>query len=224
MFSPEQESTEISFGDELRLRALDNELRAGDPMYYLEPVEVDTYIKEESRFDVTIEILKIKLPEVQPLSDDRGEVKGLSRNVFDEAREKDQPIQIRDILENERELIAPVEKIYKQYFPLIDQFRDRITRFREGDSDALLVATYITETLLKFEPSYISLRYFGDFHTYNLNWLISKLNINRVLIDLEIDTVEYLINRCDQYAPEHARDEKYQSLSALFLHKARYEY
>lgn len=219
-----QGGEEFSPEDVLRLQSLEKDFGSEDYYWYLEPVEVNTYIKEEARFDVTIELLKIKLPLVEPLDAQSCEFGDLSRRWFDWAWQEDRLIDLRAVMEQESEAGAALDGIYKQHYPLLERWREQVSLYEEGNPHALRAATYITETLLKFEPSYISLKIIGDVHTHNLNWLIAKQNENRVLLNLEVDTVEYLINRCDLYGKEAAFDPDYQRLSALFLHKMRFLY
>ncbi len=235
-----QSGEELSPADVLRLQSLEKDFSDQKFAWYLEPVEVDTFIKEESRFDVTIELLRIVLPPVLPLTNTQNSAEVFSTFVFDHSRENNKPISLLEILDPQiqsrfadknPELIEfhetmrhTYQKVYKQYEPLLELFDEQVVMGLEGNAHALRRAAYVTETLLKFEPSLISLEYVGDFHTYNLNWLLEKMNQTRVLINLEADTVEFLIKRCDLYSGHYVYDDEYQRLSALFLHKIRNEY
>ncbi len=215
----------IAVEDSLRLAYLEQKIiPVNDFYWYLESVEVDTYIKEESRFEVRPEVLPIKLPPVMSLAENGTYNSELSIRLFQYAQEQDEPIHLLKVLSENSEIADDIGRVYAQYFNYLHRFDSQIEQFRDGNARALEIAVYITETLLKFEPSYISLRYLGDFHTFNLNWLLAKMNRSKEMINLEPDTVEYLIKRCDLFGGDYAFDETYQALSALFLHKARYEY
>ena len=67
--------------------------------------------------------------------------------------------------------------------------------YTSGSIDSLRHCLYLTELLMKFEPTLASLEYIGDFSTYNLNYFNRKLNENNQEFLLEDNTVEYLINR-----------------------------
>lgn len=216
---------ELSPEDSLRLFYLDTQLAPNNDFYwYLEPVEVDTYVHEESRFEVKLELLVIKLPPVPPLEENFGDLPGMSKKIFDDHLYKDEPIMLMDILTEYPELQKALERSYSQYYKFLEHFQRQYQNFKEGNDRALEIAVYLTETLLKFEPTVMSLRYLGDVHTFNLNMLIAKMNQKRVLVNLELDTVQYLIKRCDLYGGDYATDSDYQELSAIFLHKAKYEY
>ncbi len=177
--------------------------------FYVEPVEIEIYLKKAGKVRTIIKDLFIELIDVEPINDQ-------SKMIFDYFKEKNEPIDINEIM-----------NIYPQFMPVIfDSYYHRISLYEKvsmhfqsgisGSDDSWKLALYFTELLLKYEPTIASTKYIGDFQTYNLNYLIRKLNSLGMLFLLEDTTVKYLIKiRNEAYADKPA-DREFEKLVELW--------
>jgi hypothetical protein len=90
-----------------------------------------------------------------------------------------------------------------------------------GSVDSWRLALYFTELLLKYEPTVTSTQYLGNFQTYNLNYLIIKLNESGEKFLLEDSTVAYLIKRRNDFYKNRPRDRQFEKLVALWEYNVR---
>lgn len=156
--------------------------------YYIEPVEIEIYLKKAGTVKTIIKDLYIELIDEEPLPE-------LAKNIFDFFRDLDEPIDLIKLQNNFPETIIFVIESYYQYIDLYERLSMHMRSGLAGSVDAIRQALYLTELLMKYEPTLCSLEYIGDFSTYNLNYYIRKLNDLEEEFLLEDTTVEYLINR-----------------------------
>ena len=81
---------------------------------------------------------------------------------------------------------------------------------------------YLIEILLEYEPSIAALEFLGPFQSWNVNWLIRKMNMSGVEITASDKTVSYLIKLRNVYWEENdlEYDENFEVLAALFYEQA----
>ena len=70
--------------------------------------------------------------------------------------------------------------------------------------------------MLKYEPTIASTKYIGDFQTYNLNYLIIRLNEIGERFLLEDSTVAYLIKRRNFAHKDDEPDREFEKLVELW--------
>ena len=156
--------------------------------YYVEPVEIEIYLKKAGMVRTIIKDLNIELIEVKPANEH-------SEKIFTYFIEKDRPIDLMDVMNVFPEYITVIFESYYQYISLFEKLS---MHFKEGQTDSTNAwrhSIYFTELLIKYEPTLASMNYIGDFHTFNLNYLIRKLNRLEQSFLLEDITVAYLIKR-----------------------------
>ena len=69
---------------------------------------------------------------------------------------------------------------------------------------------------MKYEPTVASAEFLGDFQTYNLNYLIIKLNAIGEKFLLEDSTVAYLIKRRNIAYKDQPADKEFKKLVELW--------
>ncbi|PKL38189.1 MAG: hypothetical protein CVV44_13565 [Spirochaetae bacterium HGW-Spirochaetae-1] len=177
--------------------------------YYTEPVEIEVYLKKIGKVRTIIKDLSIELIDVVPISEK-------SREIFDSFKESNEPIDLMEVQNNFPELI---KFIYESYYKNMDLFEKLSMHFKSGltgSNDSWRLAIYFTELLLKYEPTVASSQYLGDFQTYNLNYLIIKLNELGEKFLLEDSTVAYLIKRRNLAYRDKPRDRQFEKLVELW--------
>ena len=92
-----------------------------------------------------------------------------------------------------------------------------------GSTDSWRLCLYFTELLLKYEPTVAS-KAIGDFQTYNLNYLIIKLNGIGEPFLLEDSTVAYLIKRKNLATRHLPRDKEFDKLVELWEYNVKEKY
>lgn len=177
--------------------------------YYVEPVEVEIYLKKAGRVRTIIKELYIELIDVEPINEH-------SKNIFDYFKERDEPIDLNEIM-----------NVFPQYMThIFDSYYHRISLYEKvsmyfkaglsGSHDSWKLALYFTELLIKYEPTIASKDIIGDFQTSNLNYLIRKLNTLDQKFLLEDDTVKYLIKRRNEAYADKPRDREFEKLVELW--------
>ncbi len=177
--------------------------------YYVEPVEIEVYLKKIGRVRTIVRDLYIELIDVEPVND-------LSRRVFDFFKEKNEPIDLMEVQNYFPELIR---YIYESYYKNMDIFEKLSMHFKMGltdSTDSWRNSLYFTELLLKYEPTVASSQYIGDFQTYNLNYCIIRLNELGEKFLLEDETVAYLIKRKNLAYKDKPRDREFEKLVELW--------
>jgi len=177
--------------------------------YYVEPVEIEIYLKRAGKVRTIIKDLYIELVDTQPINEQ-------SKMIFDHFEELDQPVDINEIM-----------NVFPQFMPIIyDSYYHRISLYEKlsmhiksgmgGSVDSWKLALYFTELLLKYEPTIASTKYIGDHLTFNLNYLIRKLNAFGELFLLEDGTVKYLIKRRNEAHKNDPPDREFEKLVELW--------
>lgn len=177
--------------------------------YYTEPVEIEIYLKKAGKVRTVVRDLKIELIDVKPINEK-------SKVIFDYFISKDEPIDLMEVQNLHPELI---KAIYDSYYKNMDLFEKVSVHFKtalSGASDSWKLALYFTELLLKYEPTVASSELIGDFQTYNLNYLIKKLNALEEDYLLEDGTVAYLIKRRNYAYQDQPRDKEFDKLVELW--------
>jgi hypothetical protein len=184
--------------------------------YYVEPVEIEVYLKKAGKVRTVIKDLHVELIPLEPVSQK-------SKQIFDTFREKDEPI---DLMEVQNYFPEYIKLIYDSYYQNMDLFEKLSMHFKSGltgSVDSWRMALYFTELLLKYEPTVAS-RIIGDFQTYNLNYLIVKLNALKEPFLLEDSTVAYLIKRRNSAYKEQPRDKEFDKLVELWEYNVKEKY
>jgi hypothetical protein len=184
--------------------------------YYIEPVEIEVYLKKAGKVRTVIKDLHVELIPLEPVSQK-------SKQIFDTFREKDEPI---DLMEVQNYYPEYIKLIYDSYYQNMDLFEKLSMHFKSGltgSVDSWRMALYFTELLLKYEPT-IASRNIGDFQTYNLNYLIVKLNSLKEPFLLEDSTVAYLIKRRNAAYKDQPRDKEFDKLVELWEYNVKEKY
>ncbi len=181
--------------------------------YYVEPVEIEVYLKKAGKVRTVIKDLFIELIPVAPATDK-------SREIFEHFTVKDEPI---DLMEVQNEFPEMIKAIYDSYYQNMDLFEKLSMHFKSGMTgsiDSWRMALYFTELLMKYEPTVAS-KLIGDFQTYNLNHLIIKLNQLKEPFLLEDATVAYLIKRRNMAYKDQPRDKEFDKLVELWEYNVK---
>ncbi len=177
--------------------------------YYIEPVEIEIYLKKAGKVRTVVRDLKIELIEVKPINEK-------SAIIFKHFIDKDEPIDLMEIQNLRPELI---KIIYDSYYKNMDLFEKLSVHFKAaiaGSEDSWRQALYFTELLLKYEPTVAATEFLGDFQTYNINYLIKKLNTIEEKFLLEDSTVAYLIKRRNYEYQDQPADKEFDKLVELW--------
>jgi hypothetical protein len=184
--------------------------------YYIEPVEIEVYLKKAGKVRTVIKDLYVELIPVEPVSEK-------SREIFDAFRKKDEPI---DLMEVQNLFPEFIRAIYDSYYKNMDLYEKLSMHFKSGLSgsiDSWRMALYFTELLLKYEPT-IASQVIGDFQTHNLNYMIIKLNNLNERFLLEDSTVAYLIKRRNSAYQNQPRDKEFDKLVELWEYNVKEKY
>jgi hypothetical protein len=182
--------------------------------YYIEPVEIEIYLKKAGKVRTVIRDLKIELIDVVPINNKSSE-------IFDLFKSREHPI---DLMEVQNEFPELIKIIYDSYYQNMELFEKLSLKFKEGFSgsiDSWRSALYFTELLLKYEPTVASTKYIGEFQTYNLNFLITKLYSLEQTFLLEDSTVFFLIKRRNAAYKDQPRDLEFEKLVELWEYNVR---
>jgi hypothetical protein len=182
--------------------------------YYVEPVEIEIYLKKAGKVRTVIRDLFIELIDIYPAPNEK------SRAIFKHFKSLDEPIDLMELQNNFPDLI---KIIYDSYYKNMDLFEKLSLHFKQGtagSNDSLRLALYFTELLLKYEPT-VAAKYIGDFQTYNLNYLIVKLNERNEKFLLEDSTVAYLIKRRNTAYQNKPRDREFDKLVELWEYNVK---
>ncbi len=184
--------------------------------YYKEPIWIEYYIPKESRFAYETKYLFIRLSDPVPTDETCDGALKLA------IKEK----SIIDIWkfcqenEDKREFILGCYHSTKTMLETISQIYTNF--FETKNTEELKTACYLTEALLKYEPTLASLQYFRDYVLYNLNFFIRELNRAKIEFSLEDATVSLLIKRRNELweLKNYVEDEDFDLLAALFFEQA----
>ncbi|TGN11640.1 hypothetical protein [Leptospira ilyithenensis] len=184
--------------------------------YYKEPIWIEYYIPKESRFAYETKFLFILL--VDPIPNEEE-----SDIALKEAIEKKTIIDVWTYINESREHLDFIKGSYHSTISMHETISHIFTAYLETKStEELKIACYLTEALLKYEPTLASLRFFRDYVIFNLNYFIRELNKAKIEFSLEDATVSLLIKRRNEVWEEEnrAEDEDFDLLAALFFEQA----
>lgn len=182
--------------------------------YYIEPVEIEIYLKKAGIVRTIIKDLKIELVDVEPNNEK-------SREIFDLFKSMDEPI---DLMEVQNNFPQYIKFIYESYYKNMELYEKLSMHFKSGlagINDSWRSALYFTELLLKYEPSVASTEILGNFNTYNLIYIINKLNSLGEKFLIEDSTVYYLIKRRNEALKDQPRDREFDKLVELWEYNVK---
>ncbi|HRZ25359.1 MAG TPA: hypothetical protein P5295_00995 [Spirochaetota bacterium] len=177
--------------------------------YYVEPVEIEIYLKKAGKVRTIIKDLFIELIDVEPINQKSAE-------IFEFFSSRSEPI---DLMEVQNQFPETIKIIYDSYYQNMDLFEKLSMHFKSGLTGSTVSwrqALYFTELLIKYEPTLASTQAIGDFQTYNLNYLIKKLNEIGEEYLLEDSIVKYLIKRRNYAYEGKPRDKEFDKLVELW--------
>ncbi len=182
--------------------------------YYVEPVEIEIYLKKAGKVRTIIKDLHIELIDVEPANE-------TSRKIFQHFDQNDEPIDLMEIMNIFPELMSPIFESYYQNINLYEKLSMHFKEGLTGSVNSWRMALYFTELLLKYEPTVASAQYIGDFHTKNLNYLIRILNSHNQVFLLEDATVAYLIKRRNKAYQDREPDREFDKLVELWWYNIK---
>jgi hypothetical protein len=177
--------------------------------YYIEPVDIEIYLKKAGTVKTIIKNLYIELFDDDPKP-------AFAKQLFAYFTEQKSPIDLIEAQNVFPETILPFNNSYYQYEHLYNKLSLHIQSGLSGSVDSWRQCVYLTELLMKFEPTIASLEVFGDFHTFNLNYLIRTLNMLGHHVLLEDMTVAYLIKRSRKAKSDIPIDPEWEKLVELW--------
>ncbi|BDA78183.1 hypothetical protein LPTSP3_g11130 [Leptospira kobayashii] len=184
--------------------------------YYKEPIWIEYYIPKESRFAYETKFLFILLVDPKPNEEE-------SDIALKEAIEKKTIIDVWNYIRENREHADFIKGSYHSTISMHETISHIFNTYHETkNTEELKTACYLTEALLKYEPTLASLRFFRDYVIFNLNYFIRELNKAKIEFSLEDATVSLLIKRRNELWEEEnrAEDEDFDLLAALFFEQA----
>lgn len=177
--------------------------------YYIEPVDIEIYLKKAGTIKTIVKSLYIELFDEEPKPP-------FAVKLFDYFRSIHSPVDLIEAQNIFPETILPFNNSYYQYEHLYNKLNMHIQAGLGGSIDSWRQCVYLTELLMKYEPTIAALEMFGDFHTFNLNFMIRELNKLGHHILLEDSTVAYLIKRARKYRGEGNEDPEWEKLVELW--------
>ncbi len=184
-------------------------MNSDDINFYIEPVEIEIYLKKAGIVRTIIKDLKIKLIDVEPKNEKSSE-------IFDFFKKQNEPI---DLMEVQNHFPQYIRLIYDSYYNNMELYEKLSMYFKSGLSginDSWKNTLYFTELLLKYEPTVASAEIIGNFNTHNLNYIIRKLNSLGQKFLLEDTTVYYLIKRRNEFYKNATPDREFDKLVELW--------
>ncbi len=182
--------------------------------YYIEPVEIEIYLKKAGIVRTIIKDLKIELIDVTPKNEKSAE-------IFELFKSLNEPV---DLMEVQNYFPQYIRNIYDSYYKNMELYEKLSMHFKAGlagMNDSWRSALYFTELLHKYEPTVASTEILGNFNTYNLNYLIKKLNSLGDKFLLEDSTVYYLIKRRNEAYKDHPPDREFDKLVELWEYNVK---
>lgn len=185
--------------------------------YYVEPVEIEIYLKKSGKVRTIIKDMYIELIDVVPTTES-------AKKIFEYFMEKGSPIDLIEIMNAFPEYLTVIYDSYYQHMELFEKLSMHFQSAMGGSRDSLRLSLYFTELLIKYEPTIASTRYIGDFATYNLNYLIRKLNEIGEKFLLEDSTVAYLIKRRNRAHENKPPNREFDKLVELWQYNLKEKY
>jgi hypothetical protein len=190
-------------------------MEAGDKNnFYIEPVEIEIYLKKSGKVRTIIKDLFIELIDIKPINE-------YSTKIFDYFKSKDEPIDLIEIMNAFPESLRLIYDSYYQHMDLFEKLSMHFQSGLGGSTDSWRQAMYFTELLNKYEPTIASTKCIGDFQTYNLNYLIRKLNGLDQKFMLEDSTVAYLIKRRNKAHEDEPPNREFDKLVELWQYNVK---
>ncbi|TGM81470.1 hypothetical protein EHR01_01305 [Leptospira mtsangambouensis] len=184
--------------------------------YYKEPIWIEYYIPKESRFAFETKYLFILLVDPK-ITDDPCDAERKRATANREI------VDVFAYMESHPEAIRLIEDSYHSTISMHESVHHIFKAYKEtGATEDLKTACYLTEALLKYEPTIAGLTYFRDYVIYNLNFFIRTLNRLKIEFALEDATVSLLIKRRNELweLENREEDEDFDLLAALFFEQA----
>jgi hypothetical protein len=182
--------------------------------YYIEPVEIEIYLKKAGIVKTIIKDLKIELIDVEPRNE-------MSREIFDFFKANDEPIDLIEIQNNFPQYIRHIYDSYYNNMELYEKLSMYIKSGLSGINESWKNALYFTELLFKYEPTIASAEILGNFNAHNINYLIKKLNAFKEKFILEDSTVYYLIKRRNEIYKDEPVDREFNKLVELWEYNVK---
>ena len=182
--------------------------------YYIEPVEIEIYLKKAGIVKTIIKDMKIELVEVVPKNE-------TSREIFDFFKSKDEPIDLIEIQNNFPQHIKDIYDSYYNNMDLYEKLSMHIKSALSGIEESWKNALYFTELLFKYEPTVASTEILGNFSAYNIVYIIKKLNQMGENFLLEDQTVYYLIKRRNEAYEGLPEDREFSKLVELWEYNVK---
>lgn len=176
--------------------------------------EIEIYLKKAGIVRTIIKDLKIELIEVEPNNEK-------SREIFELFKSANEPI---DLMEVQNNFPQYIKNIYDSYYKNMELYEKLSIHFKSGlagINESWRSALYFTELLLKYEPTVASTEILGNFNTYNLHYLINKLNDLGEKFLLEDSTVYYLIKRRNDAYKDLPPDREFDKLVELWEYNVK---
>jgi len=184
--------------------------------YYREPIWIEYYIPKESRFAYETKYLFVRLSDPVPTNDPSDAELKLAiqeKRIIDIWKYSHEHLDLKEFILN----------CYHSTKTMLETISLIYWSFKETkNTEELKTACYLTEALLKYEPTLASLQLFRDYVIYNLNFFIRELNRAKVDFSMEDATVSLLIKRRNELWEEkkYVEDEDFDLLAALFFEQA----
>jgi len=177
--------------------------------FYVEPVEIEIYLKKAGKVRTIIKDLYVELIDVETRNEH-------SKKIFTYFKDKNEPIDLMEIMNVFPEYMRPIFESYYHNIELYENLSIHLKSAIASSKNALKHSLYFTELLLKYEPTVASTQFIGNFQTYNLNYLIRKLNRMGLKFLLEDSTVGFLIKRRKLAYQDKPRDREFEKLVELW--------
>jgi len=181
---------------------------------YVEPVEIEIYLKKAGKVRTIIKDLHINLVDVVPGNRH-------AEKIFKHFLDKNEPIDLMEVMNIFPEYMTIIFDSYYQHTTLFEKLSMHFKSGQGGSTDSWRQALYFVELLMKYEPTIASSNYLGDFQTHNLNYLIRKLNSLDQAFLLEDSTVAYLIKRHYRAREGEPRDREFDKLVELWQYNIK---
>lgn len=182
--------------------------------YYVEPVEIEIYLKKSGKVRTIIKDMYVELIDVAPNNEH-------SAKIFKYFQERGEAIDLMEIMNVFPEYMTVIYASYYQYTELFEKLSMHLQAAAGGSIDSLRMSLYFTELLIKYEPTVASTNYIGDFLTYNLNFLIRRLNATGESFLLEDSTVAYLIKRRNKAYEGKPANREFDKLVELWQYNVK---
>jgi hypothetical protein len=182
--------------------------------YYVEPVEVEIYLKKSGIVRTIIKDMFIDLIDVKPANEQ-------SQKIFDYFLERNEPVDLMEIMNIFPQYMPVIFESYYHRMPLYEKVSMHYKEALTGSIDSLRLSLYFTELLIKYEPTIASASYIGDFQTHNMNYLIRKLNEIGQKFLLEDSTTRYLIKRRNTAFENKPKDREFEKLVELWEYNVK---